>query len=241
MDNVDTEYCKKRGIKAVNIPDYCEHEVAEHALAMLLALIRGIPERNTAIKAGNWNINSKQRSIFGSCIGVVGFGPIGVCFTKILLGFQPASILIWSPNITQKRIEKSIGMKNGDRVKVSSFEELVKKSDYISLHIKLLDKTKNLINSRTLKKMKPGAILINTSRGGLVDHSALSDAIKQGHLAGAALDTLDEEPPNRDHPILTCPNVIITDHCAYRSTRSLSELQRRCAEEAVRELRLGTE
>lgn len=241
MDNVDQAACAARGITVANVPGYCDEEVAAHALALLLDLARGIAERHTAVSTGGWNVLSPQRAINGATVGVIGFGGSGRAFCRSVMGLRPARILVWSPNISEGRIHAALGPlidATGINVQPATFTEILAWSDFISLHIKLCPDTMGLIGRAALSAVKPGLILVNTSRGGVVDSSALAEALDDGRVGGAGLDVLDHEPPKPDHPLLGRSNVIFTDHCGYRSERSIRELKTRCAENAARGLGL---
>lgn len=241
LDNVDVAACAARGIAVANVPGYCDDEVAEHALALLLALCRGVPERDAAVRSGRWNVGAPQRSVAGSVVGVAGFGGAGRAFARAVLGLRPARVLAWSPSLSQARLEAALGPEAaafGVELRAVSLDELLSVSDSLSLHLRLCPETAGLVGREALARMRPGALLINTARGGIVDSLALAEALASGRLGGAGLDVLDSEPPPPVHPLLTAPNVVFTDHSAYRSTRSLAELRRRCAENAARGLGL---
>ena len=241
LDSVDVEACAARGITVASVPGYCDAEVAEHALGLLLALVRGIPERNGAVRSGSWNVRTPQLSIRGSTIGIAGFGGSGRAFARAVLGLGPARILIWSPHLDQNRIDEALApaaASTGVAVAAVSFEKLLAESDAVSVHLRLAPTSAGIFGAQAFAAMKPGAFFVNTARGGLVDSDALAAALRSGHLSGAGLDVIDMEPPPPDHPLLATPKVILTDHCAYRSTRSVAELKRRCAENAARALGL---
>ncbi|PKL24259.1 MAG: hypothetical protein CVV47_10955 [Spirochaetae bacterium HGW-Spirochaetae-3] len=241
LDSVDVAACAARGIAVANVPGYCDAEVAEHALGLLLSLTRGIPERNAAVRAGAWNAIAPQRSITGSTVGVAGFGGSGRAFARAVLGLRPARIIAWSPSLSPRKIEAALGREAaalGVELRAASFDEVLAESDFLSLHLRLTPETTGLFGEAAFSRMKRGAFLVNTARGGLVDPYALARALESGRLSGAGLDVLDIEPPPPGHPLLSAPNVVLTDHSAYRSVRSVSELKRRCAENAARGLGL---
>lgn len=241
MDNVDVAACAANGIAVANVPGYCDAEVAEHALALLLALTRGTGERDRAVRDGRWNVATPQYSVAGSVIGVAGFGGAGKAFSRAVLALRPAELLLWSLALTRSRVDEelaALAALTGTRVRVVTFDELITRSDVLSIHLALNAETKGLFGADVLSRMKPGAFIVNTARGGLVDSSALAAVLHAGVLAGAAIDTLDREPPGQGHPLLSAPGVIFTDHSAYRSVRSLVELRQRCALNAARALGL---
>lgn len=241
MDNVDQAACAARGIMVANVPGYCDEEVAAHALGLMLDLARGIAERHAAVSTGGWNVMSPQRAVNGATVGVLGFGGSGRAFCRAVMGLRPARILVWSPHISEARIRSALGPlidASGIIVQVATMAEVLAWSDFISIHIKLCQDTMGLLGQAALSAVKPGLILVNTSRGGIVDSSALAAALDDGRVGGAGLDVLDQEPPKPDHPLLGRSNVIFTDHCGYRSERSIKELKTRCAENAARGLGL---
>lgn len=244
LDSVDQAACAARGITVANVPGYCDAEVAEHTLGLLLSLTRGVSERDRAVHSGAWNISSPQRSITGTTVGVAGFGGAGRSFVGAVLGLRPARILVWSPHISQPRLDAAYGAVAaalGVSLRAVSFSEMLAGSDSISVHLKLTADSAGLFGEAAFSRMKRGAYFINTARGGIVDSAALALALNDGQLAGAGLDVLEAEPPMPGHPLLTAPNIILTDHSAYRSVRSVAELKRRCAENAARGLGLEPE
>jgi len=243
LDNVDLAACAARGIAVANVPGYCDAEVAEHALALLLSLTRGVPERDAAVRGGAWNLATGQASVAGSVVGVAGFGGSGLAFARAVLGLRPSRLAVWSPNLSRERLDAALGPAAaalGVELRAASFDELLSGSDFLSLHLRLTAETAGLWGEAAFSRMKRGAYLVNTARGGLVEASALARALASGRLAGAGVDVYDVEPPPPGHPLLSAPNCVLTDHCAYRSTRSIAELKRRCAENAARALGLRT-
>ncbi|MBN2875366.1 MAG: C-terminal binding protein [Spirochaetales bacterium] len=243
MDNVDQVACASRGIAVANVPGYCDDEVAEHALGLLLAMTRGVAERDAAVRTGAWNVPTPQRAVSGSTVGVAGFGGAGRAFARAVLGLRPASLIVWSPTTTQARLDEALGplaSAFGVRLAAVSFDELLTESDFLSVHLRLEPSSAGIFGRGEFLRMKPGSFFVSTARGGLVDSAALAEVLRAGYLAGVGLDVLDTEPPPPDHPLLSSPRVVLTDHCAYRSTRSVSELKRRCAQNAARGLGLIT-
>ncbi len=243
LDNVDLAACAARGIAVANVPGYCDAKVAEHALALLLSLTRGVPGRDAAVRGGAWNLATGQASVAGSVVGVAGFGGSGLAFARAVLGLRPSRLAVWSPNLSRERLDAALGPAAaalGVELRAASFDELLSGSDFLSLHLRLTAETAGLWGEAAFSRMKRGAYLVNTARGGLVQASALARALASGRLAGAGVDVYDVEPPPPGHPLLSAPNCVLTDHCAYRSTRSIAELKRRCAENAARALGLRT-
>ncbi len=226
LDNIDLQAARQRGIVVTNVPDYCVDEVAEHTLALVLALLRGVPHFHTETKAGRYHRECPWplRRMRGMTLGVVGLGQIGTRVAQ-LAGALGMRVLGTS------RSGKSV-----PGVDACSLEELLAQADVVSLHLPLTAQTHHLLNRRRLFSMKPRSYLVNTARGPLVDHAALSEALRCGHLAGAALDVQAEEPPRLEEPPYCLPQVIVTPHVAFASDRSVEELRRRASEEVVRVL-----
>ena len=230
VDNVDIPKATELGIVVTNVPDYCMDEVTDHALGMILALNRRLVPHNRSVLSGGWDtvaLNQPMHRTRGATLGIVGFGRIGRSLADKAAGFG-MHILTYDPLI-----------KPGapiDGVTAVSFDDLLKESDFISLHVPLIPSTENLISASQLAKMKPGSILINCARGGLIDEEALAVALQSGHIAGAGLDVVEPTPPDPNSALLSQENVIITPHTAFFSQASTLELERRTAAEVVRVL-----
>jgi D-3-phosphoglycerate dehydrogenase len=223
VDNFDLPAAAERGIRVVNVPDYCIDEVADHTIALILALARGIVPLDRAVHAGTWDFRVARglRRSRDQRLGLVGFGRIGVAVADraLALGFD---------------VVASDPVASGSaRVPIVSLEELLGSSDVVSLHSRLDPSTRHMIDAAALGQMRTGAILVNTSRGGLIDQAALVEALRTGHLGGAALDVLEREPIASDDPLLSMPNVVLTPHAAFYSEQSLVEMKRRVAEGIV--------
>ena len=235
-DNVDLEAAEEKGIWVTNVPGYCSEEVAEHALGLLLSCVRAIPEKDRAIREGRWNVNRPVRRMSGRVLGIVGFGETGKAFWEKVQGFAFSSILVSDPRGCAKLSERREKLKNSDelfeKTKIAPFEELLRNSDFISLHVPLNESTRHFINSKTIAEMKEGAVIINTSRGAVIEEAALVEALKSGRIACVGLDVFEKEPLPTDHPFLSLPNVVLTDHSAYYSAESVSELKTRTARNA---------
>jgi D-3-phosphoglycerate dehydrogenase len=220
VDNFDLPAAAARGISVVNVPDYCIDEVADHTLALILGLSRGIVPLDRAVHAGTWDFRVARglRRSSDLRLGLVGFGRIGAAVAQraLAFGFE----VVASDPVAR----------GTDHVAVTSLDELLETSDIVSLHARLDPSTRHMIDAAAIARMRPGAILVNTSRGGLVDQAALVDALRSGHLGGAALDVLEREPIEPDDPLLSMPNVVLTPHAAFYSAESLVEMKRRVAE-----------
>ena len=202
-----------------NVPTYCLEEVSDHAMALVLAMARKVPRLNNEVKNRGWdrNIGPQMYRIRGQKLGIIGFGKIGQLIVPKAKGFG-MEVLAYSPSLTDT-VAKVYGVKNVD------FEELLTESDFITIHCPLVPETSNLINADALSKMKSTAYLINTARGGVVDHNALFHALQENWIAGAGLDVLPDEPPAADFALLDLDNVIITPHAAFWSDESINDLQ----------------
>jgi D-3-phosphoglycerate dehydrogenase len=220
LDCIDVEHATARGIPVTNVPDYCLIEVAEHTLALLLALARKVHLFHAIAKAGRYDLSAgfPLRRIEGQTLGIVGLGNTGRQVAERALAFGLRVIAM-----SRSRRDHMPG------VVWATLDELLSQSDYVSLHLPLSAQTRHLIGARQLAQMKPTAFLINTARGGLVDHAALAAALADNGLAGAALDVQDPEPPNLSQPPWNDPRVIVTPHAAFYSTESVDDLRRRAA------------
>jgi D-3-phosphoglycerate dehydrogenase len=229
VDNVDITAATDAGIVVTRVPDYCIDEVSDHTLALLLALVRKIPFANSTVHAGRWEMSAVVpiHRLRGRVLGLVGFGRIPQLVAPKAKAFG-LKVVTYDPYVPE-HIMIAAGV---DRV---DFAELVKVSDYVSIHTPLMPETLGLFNTDVFRQMKPTAYLINTARGPIVDEAALAHALDVGHLAGAALDVLSQEPPTAS-PMLGRDNVILTPHMSFYSVESLVELQTKAAEEVVRVL-----
>jgi D-3-phosphoglycerate dehydrogenase len=225
-DNVDILAAEEQGIWVTNVSGYCTGEVAEHALGMLLSCVRRIPFKDRQIRSGGWNLNQPVRRMSGHTLGIVGFGATGRAFWEKVQGFGFSRILITDPHIKTKLLP-------GMRGTAASFDELISQSDFISLHVPLNERTRHCINAESISRMKEGVILINVSRGPVIDEEALIPALRSGRIAAAGLDVFEREPPGADHPLLGLDNVILTDHSAYYSEEAVSILKTRTALNAL--------
>ncbi len=220
-DIVDIEAARKRGIPVTNVPAYGIRSVAQMTFAHILNLTQHVAQHAASVSAGGWLAakdfcywETPLVELVGLTIGIIGFGRIGraVCDLAIAFGmdvlFTTRSVLTTVPQGAQQ----------------ASLEELLRRSDVVSLHSPLTEATRHTINADTLRRMKPSALLINTSRGALIDEQALADALADGIIAGAGLDVLSEEPPRADHPLLGAKNCYITPHIAWATRAARARL-----------------
>jgi len=230
VDNVDIQAATKAGIVVTRVPDYCLDEVSDHAMALLLALVRKIPSSNARTQAGRWEMRAVVpiRRLRGTVLGLVAFGQIPQLVAPKAQAFG-MRVVTYDPYVSKQIAERA-------GVEQVEFDELLKISDYVSIHTPLLPATHHLFNSAVFRRMKPTAYLINTARGPIVDEAALASALDQGHLAGAALDVMEQEPPSGSPLLGNRDNVIVTPHTSYYSEESLLDLQTKAAEEVVRVL-----
>jgi len=224
LDNIDVAHCTAEKIVVTNVPDYCLIEVAEHTIALMYALGRKVAFFHWETKSGRYNLQAgpKLRRMEGQTLGLVGFGAIGRMVAAKALG------------LGLKVIAHSRSRSNPmPGVEFCALSELLRDSDYVSLHIPSTPDTKHMISVGELSQMKPTAYLINTARGAVVDEQALDMALQNGHLAGAALDVQQTEPCDLTKPPFNDPRVIVTPHAAFVSEESLADLRRRTAQQVV--------
>jgi len=220
-DNIDVAACRARGIVVSNIRNYAVHTVPEHAFALILALRRSLVAYRDDVARGLWH-KSEQfclsghpiRDLHGSTIGIFGEGAIGQGVAQIARGF---GMRVLFADHAPPRAEG---------VQFTPVDTVLRESDVITLHLPLTPQTRNLIGARELAAMKPGALLINTARGGLVDERALADALRKGAIGGAGFDVLSAEPPRGGNPLLELelPNLIVTPHVAWSSREAMQAL-----------------
>ena len=214
FDNIDVAEATKRGIPVGNTPGVLTETTADFAFALLMAAGRRVSEGDRYTRAGNWKTWGPMvllgQDIHGSTLGIIGFGRIGVEMAKRAKGF--GMNIVYYDVIRNEEREKEYGATYCTDVK-----ELLAQSDFVSIHVNLTPETRHLINSDTLSGMKSTAVLVNTSRGPVVDQTALYHALKDGTIGAAGLDVTEVEPISMDDPLLTLENVIIAPHIASGS------------------------
>lgn len=230
LDSIDLDAAAQRGILVSYVPDYSVDEVSTHAIALLLAWARRIPQYLDLVRAGQWNSTGGGtiRRLRGQTLGLAGFGRIGQAVAVKALGLG-LRVLVCDPYRSSADISAAGGQAAG-------FGTLLAESDYISLHVPLTPDSANLIDADALRTMKSSAVLINTARGGLVDSAALAAAIQAGDIAGAALDVLAAEPPAADSPLLNDPRILITPHGGWYSQEAQEDVVVRACEDVHRVL-----
>jgi D-3-phosphoglycerate dehydrogenase / 2-oxoglutarate reductase len=226
VDNVDLDAATQQGIVVTKVPDYCIDEVSDHAMALLLTAVRKIPLANDQVHGGTWKMPNVVpiHRLRESVLGLVGFGripqlvaPKAKSFGMRVVAFDPYVPVDVFRNLGVEKVE---------------FAELLKMSDYVSVHSPLTSETKGLFNADAFRQMKKGSYVVNTARGPIIDEAALAAAIDSGHIAGAALDVMTNEPPVNS-PLIGKRNVIITPHTSFYSEESLVELQTKAAQEVA--------
>ena len=230
-DVIDVPAATDLGVVAVNVPDIWVREVANHALGLLLAFNRKIITLDRQVHAGAWGggvPGAFTGSIHGETVGIVGLGNIGSAFARRIAAFE-TTVIAHDPYVDDAHFKK-LGV---ERV---SLAELASRADYVSVHTYLSKETHHLIGEKFFARMKPTAVLINTSRGPVVDEAALTRALTKKQLAGAALDVWEKEPVDKNNPLLKMDNVIATPHAAYFSSPAVAQVPRRCGEEVARVL-----
>jgi len=230
VDNIDLDAAKEKGMAVNYVPDYCIREVSDHAMALLLALIRKIPLSNRLVQSGRWEMPAVVpiRRIEGTVLGLVGFGHIPRLVAPKAQAFG-IRVIACDP-YAKPEVFKTAGVESVD------FDTLLQSSDYVSVHAPLLAATRGMMNAAAFAKMKKGAYIVNTARGPLIDEPALVAALDSGQIGGAGLDVVASEPLAKDSPLLGRDNVIISPHTAFYSIEALNELQTKCATDVARVL-----
>ncbi len=230
-DGVDVAAATARGIVVANVPDYCTTEVAEHTLALILAVWRKLPSAERIARSGVWGLDSLRpvRRLAGCTVGLLGLGRIAREVAARLLPFG-VTVLASDPEVDPAAAA-------GLGVRLCGLDELLRSSDVLSIHVPLTDETRGLVDATALDRLPPGAVVVNAGRGGVVDEVALLDALRSGHVAAAGLDVLTSEPADPAHPLLADDNVVCTPHMAYYSEDSLLALRVGAAENVLAVLR----
>jgi D-3-phosphoglycerate dehydrogenase len=222
LDNIAIPAATARGIPVTNVPDYCVEEVAEHALALLLALARNVAFFHWRTKQGQYDLQAAPavRRLSTQTLGLFGLGRIGQAVARkaTMLGLTVIA-------------HTASGDDHGTGCEMVTFDELLARSDYLSLHAPLTESTRHVFDAAAFARMKPTAFLVNTSRGALVDEQALGGALQSGRIAGAGLDVFEHEPPDLSEPLFCDERVIVTPHAAFVSAESLIELRTRVCDQ----------
>ncbi|MCB1684808.1 MAG: C-terminal binding protein [Pseudomonadales bacterium] len=233
VDMVDVEAATAAGIVVTNVPDVFIEEVADHALMLLLAAGRRTRIMDTMARSGDWYkgrplLNHVPR-LMGQTLGLLAFGNVARCTAKRARGFG-LQVIAHDPYVSEMAIGEA-------GVEPVSFDELLQRSDYLSVHAPLNSETRHLLDAQAFARMKPGAVVVNTARGGIINEADLIEALRSGHLGAAGLDVLEQEPPAPDNPLFSMSNVILTPHVASATTRMRPETRRRVGREVALVLR----
>ena len=234
VNTIDLDAANSKGIMVANVPDYCQDEVADHTMALFLALSRKLILLNSAVRRSNWSFAEAKPivRISGSTFGLFGLGSIARGVARRALSFG-MKVIAYDPFVPAA-VFTAHGVQQ-----VEDFGQLIKEADFLSLHAPLTEQTHHIINADALAEMRDSAYIINTSRGPLIDEDALFRALTDGTIAGAGLDVLADEPPTFPNELLTLSNVIVTPHAAFYSEQSNDELRAKSAREIVRTLTVG--
>jgi D-3-phosphoglycerate dehydrogenase len=232
LDNVDIPAASKRGIVVMNTPEGNTITAAEHTIAMIMALSRNIPQATASLKLGKWEKKKFEGwEIFNKTLGIIGVGRIGRLVAERAKGLLMKAIA-YDPYIKPETMEKL-------DIEPVSFDELLRRSDYITIHAPLSSETNNMINKKTISRMKQGAMLINCARGDIVNEDDLCEALKSGHIAGAALDVFSKEPPGKI-ALMNLPNFICTPHLGASTREAQDKVSKDIAEQVVDYLMYGS-
>lgn len=220
LDNVDVEAATAAGVQVVNVPAASMEEVSDHALAMIFALSRRLTVLGAAVRDGRWDSLEGGEGVhrLKTCtVGVIGLGHIGGLLARKLAALGIETIA-YDPFASEEALAACSAV-------AADLHELMRRSDFVSVHAPLTAQTRYMIGAEEIALMKPSAYLVNVSRGGIVDQAALTEALLTGRIAGAGIDAFEHEPPSVDDPLMSMPNVIITPHSAYHSLESVEELR----------------
>ncbi len=235
VDRIDLEVCRSRGVAVARLHAGNSIPVAEHTIMLMLATYRQLPQIDARTRAGIWSKEDARglhRQLLNKTVGLVGFGAVGKEVAKRLRGFD-VKIIYYDPFRVAPEVEQSLGLIYTD------LDALVRTADIVSLHLPLLPQTAGIINAKRIAAMKPGAVLINCARGGLVDEAALAAALKDGHLFGAGIDAFSSEPPVGSL-LLELENTVVTSHLAGATLDNFAGLVARAVDNAKTVLRGGT-
>lgn len=222
-DTVDVKTATKHGIPVVITPGANNRSVAEHAVAMIFSLSKNLFEGQLEMAGGNWEVRGLKKTfeLEGKTVGIIGLGAIGRETANICKGIG-MNVAGYDPFQKEKDVEE-MGIKYFE-----DYQKLLEESDVVSIHVPLTKDTENMISEKELSMMKKTALLINTSRGGIVNEADLVEALKNGIIAGAGLDAFCNEPPKLDNPLLNCPNLVISPHSAAQTREAVIKMAQMC-------------
>ncbi|MEW5800632.1 MAG: phosphoglycerate dehydrogenase [bacterium] len=233
VDNINLNEASKRGIIVMNTPGGNTITTAEHAISLMLSLVRNIPQATASMKEGKWEKKKFMGiEVTDKILGIIGLGKIGTEVARRARGLA-MNVIAYDPYISEEAARKL-------QVELVDLESIFRKSDIITIHVPKNTETSYMINQETIQKMKDGVRIVNCARGGLVDEKALAEALKSGKVAGAALDVFEKEPPSPDNPLLSFPNVILTPHLGASTEEAQDNVAIAIADQMVDYLKNGT-
>lgn len=232
-DNVDIDAATARGIWVTNVPGYCSEDVSDQAFALLMSCVRKVALRDKQVRAGIWDIQraGPQFRIRGKTFVFFGYGQIARILHRKLSGFQLGRVLVYDPFLDEAAIKAADAEK-------TDWDTALCQGDFLSIHMPLNDQTRGLFNESAFKKMKPTAILVNTSRGPIINEADLYKALSEGWINSAGLDVFEQEPINSDNPLLKLENITVSGHTGWYTEESQTELKQKAAEN-VRDVLMG--
>jgi D-3-phosphoglycerate dehydrogenase len=224
-DNVAIETATKKKIWVANVPDYCGEDVSDQALALLMSCVRNVARRDKLLRTGVWDIaaGGKQWRLKGKTFAFIGYGQIARILHRKLSGFLLGRILAYDPYVPEETV-KSAGAEKVE------FETALREADFISIHMPLNEKTRHIFNKKAFDKMKPTAIIINTSRGPIIDENAICEALSTHKILAAGIDVFETEPANKDNPLFKLDNITVSGHTGWYTEEAMAELKRKAAE-----------
>ncbi len=233
-DNVDVDAATKKGIWVARVPDYSIEDVSDQALALLMACVRKVAYKDRMIRNGKWNLHDDQpcHRIKDGVLGLIGYGAIARRFHEKTMGLGLSKVLVYDPYVGDAMIRDNGGIP-------ADLSAVLAESNFVSIHVPLADTTRGMIGKEQLQEMKKGAILINTSRGAVLNEADVADALKTGIITGAGLDVFEREPLSLDSPLLKLDNVVLSDHTGWYSEESKEELKTKAAINIVSVLKGG--
>ena len=228
VDNIDRDAARKRKIYVANVPDYGTEEVSDQALALVMAVARRVVTRDREVREGAWNVGPTQKvyRLAGKTLGLIGYGRIAQAFERKMRGVGMARVMVFDPYASLPADAQA-----------ASVEAICREADVVSLHAPLTPETRHILDARGIGLLKPTAIVVNTSRGPLIDEAALATALREERIFGAGLDVFEEEPLGQGNALRELRNAVLSDHCGWYSEESVQDLQRKAAEEVARVFR----
>ncbi len=223
-DNVDVDAATKKGIWVARVPDYSIEDVSDQALALMMGCIRKVAYKDRMIRTGKWNLHDDQpcHRMKDGVLGLIGYGAIARRLHEKTVGFGFSRVLVYDPFVKEEDIRKNGAVP-------ADLSTVLSDSDFVSVHVPLNESTGKMIGEKQLSMMKKGSILINTSRGGVLDEQAVTEALRSGRITGAGLDVFEVEPLPLNSPLRKLDNVILSDHTGWYSEESKEELKTKAA------------